>query len=105
MPWAPFVRGLTPAIVGPSVELSILPAVRAACVRQLWVYIYRANNPTRECNTRMSSVACDSPRFPLRVRDRNRPGTLSDVFNLQDETRAVSFAKRFPGLMRRESVG
>ncbi len=105
MPRAPFVRGLTPAIVGPSVVLSILTAVRAACVRQLWVYIYRANNPTRACNTRMSSVACDSPRFMLRVRDRNWPGTLSDVFNFLGEIRAVSFAKRFPDLMSRESDG
>ena len=102
---APFVRGLTPAIVGPSVVLSILTAVHAACFRQLLVYVYRANNPTRECKNRMSSVAGDSPRFMLRVRDRNRPGTLSDVFNFLYEIRAVSFAKRFPGLMSQVSVG
>ena len=102
---APFVRGLTPAIVGPSVVLSILTAVRAACIRQLWVYMSGANNPTRECNNRMSSVAGDSPRFMLRARDRNRPGTLSDVFNFLDEIRAVSFAKRCPSLMSQVSVG
>ena len=105
MPWAPFVHDLTPAIVGPSVVLSILTAVRAACIRQLWVYMYRANNPTRECNNRMSSVAGDSPRCMLRVRDRNRPGTLSDVFNFLDEIRAVSFVQRFLGLMSQVSVG
>jgi hypothetical protein len=92
-------------IVGPSVVLSIWTAVPAACIRQLWDYVYRANNPTRECNNRMSSEAGDFPRFVLRVRDRNRPGTLSDVFNFLDEIRAVSFVQRFLGLMSQVSVG
>ena len=80
-------------------------AVCAVYFRKTMAYGYGANNPTRECNNRMSSVAGDSPRFMLRVRDRNRPGTLSDVFNFLDEIRTVSFAKRFPGLMSPVSVG